>query len=81
MNRKRSERIRRVSDSAIIGSVAWYIFIVWFETEIAGEKECVCDMKYSESDKKKWLSVLDTSMMSSEESGDEDELHVKPLIW
>ncbi len=37
--------------------------------------------KYSELDKKKWLSVLDVSMMSSEESGDEDELYVKPLVW
>ncbi len=36
--------------------------------------------KYSEPDNKKWLSVLDVSMMSSEESG-EDELYVKPLVW
>ncbi len=35
----------------------------------------------SEPDKKKWLSVLDVSKMSSEESGDEHELYVKPLVW
>ncbi len=39
MNRRRSERIRRVSDSTIIGSVAgtYYCFVI----ETAGEKVCL----------------------------------------
>ncbi len=43
MNRRRSERIRRVSDSTIIGSVAGTYLLICFVIETAGEKECVCD--------------------------------------
>ncbi len=32
--------------------------------------------KYNDADRKKWLLVLEANMMSSEESGDEDELYV-----
>ncbi len=37
--------------------------------------------KYNDADQKKWRLVLEANMMSSEESGDEDELYVKPLTW
>lgn len=37
--------------------------------------------RYEEEDRKKWSSVMELEFMSSEESGEEDELYVKPLRW
>ncbi len=34
-----------------------------------------------EDDRRKWSSVLQSDLMSSEDSGEEDELYVKPLNW
>ncbi len=36
---------------------------------------------YGEEDRKKWPSVLNADCVSSEESGEDDELYVKPLLW
>ncbi len=36
---------------------------------------------YGEEDRKKWISVLNVDCVSSEESGEDDELYVKPLLW
>ncbi len=36
---------------------------------------------YGEVDRKKWASVLNVDCVSSEESGEDDELYVKPLLW
>ncbi len=36
---------------------------------------------YEEDDRRKWSSVLQSDLMSSEDSGEEDELYVKPLNW
>ncbi len=36
---------------------------------------------YGEEDRKKWASVLNADCVSSEESGEDYELYVKPLLW
>jgi len=38
-------------------------------------------MEYNEEDFKKWSKVLVNCMISSEESGDDESIVVKPLPW
>lgn len=71
--KKESEEKRRVSNMT---SSCLYISIVLclLCNRIWRGESMFMNMKYNENNKKKWLSMLDVDMMSSEESGDKNEL-------